>query len=60
MLSGLCSGRLSLVPMWAPGPFHLPKARSWCFDVRGVQLLLLLWDDADRFGIRSVHSMAPL
>ena len=60
MLSGLCHGRLSLVPLWAPGPFRLPKARSWCFDVRGAQLLLLLWDNADRFGIRSVHSMAPL
>ena len=60
MLSSLCRGRLSLIPLWAPGPFHLPKACSWHFGVRGAQLLILLWDDADRFGIQSVHSMAPL
>ena len=60
MLSGLCHGQSSLVPLWAPGPLHLPKARFWRFGVRGALSLILLWDDADRFGIWSVHSMAPL
>ena len=60
MFSGLYHGRLSLVPLWAPGPLRLPKARSWRFGVRGALLLILLWDDADRFGIRNVYSMAPL
>ena len=60
MFLGLCHGRLSLVPLWAPGPLRLPKVRSWCFGVRGALSLMLLWDDADRFDIRSVYSMAPL
>ena len=60
MLSGLCHGRLSLVPLWAPRPLCLPKARSWRFGVQGALSLIPLWDDMDRFGIRSVHSMAPL
>ena len=60
MLSGLCHGQLSLVPLWMLGPFRLPKARSWRFGVRGALSLVLLWDDADRFGIRSMYSMAPL
>ena len=60
MLSVLCYGRLSLVPLWMLGPFRLPKARSWRFGVRGALSLMLLWDDADRFGIRSMYSMAPL
>ena len=60
MLSGLCHGRSSLVPLWVPRPFSLPKAHSWCFDVQSALSLILLWDDADRFGIRSVHLMAPL
>ena len=60
MLLSLCRGWSSLIPLWAPGPLHLPKACSWHFGVRGAQLLILLWDDADRFGIQSVHSMAPL
>ena len=60
MLSGLCPGRLSLVPLWALGPLRLPKACSWHFGVRGALSLILLWGDADRFGIRSMHSMAPL
>ena len=36
MFSGLCHGRSSLVPLRASGPFHLPKARSWRFGVRGA------------------------
>ena len=60
MFSGLYHGRLSLVPLWALGPLRLPKARYWCFGVRGALSLILLWDDADRFGIRNVYSMAPL
>ena len=60
MLSGLCHGRLSLVPLWAPRPLCLPKARSWRFGVRGALSLIPLWDDTDCFGIWSVHSMAPL
>ena len=42
MFSGLCYGRLSLVPLWAPGPLCLLKARSWCFGVRGTLSLILL------------------
>ena len=42
------------------GPLRLPKACSWRFSVRGALSLMLLWDDADRFGIRNVYSMAPL
>ena len=60
MLSGLCYGRLSHVPLWTPGLLRLLKARSWHFGAQGALSLILLWDDADRFGIRSVHSMAPL
>ena len=60
MFLSLCHGRLSLVPLWAPGPLRLPKVRSWHFGVRGALSLMLLWDDADCFGIRSVYSMAPL
>ena len=60
MSSGLYHGRLSLIPLWAPRPLCLPKARSWRFDVRGALSSILLWDDADRFGIRNVYSMAPL
>ena len=60
MLLGLCHGRSSFVPLWAPRPLRLPKARSWCLGVRGALSLILLWDDVDRFGIRSVHLMAPL
>ena len=60
MFSGLYHGQLSLVPLWALGPLRLPKARSWHFGVRGALSLILLWDDADHFGIRSVYSMAPL
>ena len=60
MFSGLCHGQLSLVPLWAPGPLRLPKVCSWHFVVRGALSLMLLWDDASRFGIRSVYSMAPL
>ena len=60
MFSGLCQGRLSLALLWALGPLCLPKARFWRFGTRGALSLILLWDDADRFGIRSVHSMAPL
>ena len=60
MLSGLCHGRLSLVPLWTPGPLRLPKAHSWHFGVRGALSLILLWDDADRLDIRDVHSMVPL
>ena len=51
MFSGLYHGRLSLVPLWAPGPNRLPKARSWRFGVRGALSLILLWDVVDRFGI---------
>ena len=60
MFSGLCHGRLSLVPLCAPGPLRLPKVCFWRFGVRGALSLLLLWDDADHFSIRSVYSMAPL
>ena len=60
MFSSLCQGRLSLAPLWAPGPLRLPKARFWRFDTRDALSLILLWDDADHFGKRSVHSMAPL
>ena len=60
MFSGLCHGRLSLVPLWAPGPLHLPKVCSWRFGIRGALSLMPLWDDANRFDIRSVYSMAPL
>ena len=60
MFSGLYHGRLSPVPLWALGPLHLPKTRSWRFDVRGTLSLILLWDDTDCFGIRSVYSMVPL
>ena len=60
MFSGLCHGWSSLVPLGASGYLRLPKARSWCFDVRGTLSLILLGDDADCFGIRSAHSMVPL
>ena len=60
MFSGLYHGRLSLVPLWAPGSLRLPKARFWCFGVRGALSLMLLWDNVDRFGVRNAHSMAPL
>ena len=60
MFLSLCHGRLSLVPLWAPGPLRLPKVRSWHFGVRGALSLMLLWDDADRFDIWSVYSMTPL
>ena len=60
MFSGLYHGRLSLVPLWAPGSLRLLKARSWRFGVRGASSLVLLWDDADRFGLRNMYSMAPL
>ena len=60
MFSGLYHGRLSFVPLWAPGPLRLPKARSWHFGVRDALLLILLWNDADHFDVRSVYSMAPL
>ena len=60
MLSGLCHGQLSLVPLWVPRPLCLPKARSWRFGVRGALSLIPSWDDTDRFGIRSVYSMVPL
>ena len=60
MFLGLYHGRLILVPLWALRHLRLPKARSWRFSVRGALLLILLWDDADRFGIRNVNSMAPL
>ena len=60
MFSDLYHGRLSFVPLWAPGPLCLPKARSWCFGVRGALSLILLLDDVDRFGIRNVYSIVPL
>ena len=60
MFLGLCHGQLSLVPLWALGPLHLPKAHSWRFGIQGALSIILLWDDADRFGIRSVYSMVPL
>ena len=60
IFSGLCHGWLSLIPLWAPGTLRLPKVCSWHFGVRGALSLMLLWDDADRFGTRSVYSMAPL
>ena len=60
MFLGLCHGRSGLVPLLAPGPLHLPKARSWRFDVRGALSLILLWDDADRFDIWGAHLMVSL
>ena len=42
--SGPYHGRLSLVPLWVPGFLHLPKARSWCFGVRGALSLMLFWE----------------
>ena len=60
MFSSLYHGWLSLVPLWAPGPLRLPKARSWHFGVRDALLVILLWNDADHFDVRSVYSMAPL
>ena len=60
MFSDLYHGRLSLVPLWAQKPLRLPKARSRRFSVRGALSLILLWDDADRFGIRNLYSMAHL
>ena len=60
MFSSLCHGRLSLVPPWVPGSLRLPKARSGRFNVRGALSLMLLWDDADRFGMWNVYLMAPL
>ena len=60
MFSGLHHGRLSLIPLWVPGSFHLLKARSWHFGARGASSLVPLWDDADRFSTRNVYSMAPL
>ena len=58
--SGLYHGRLSLVPLWVPGFLRLPQARFWCFGIRGALSLILFWDDADRFDIWNVYSMAPL
>ena len=60
MFLGLYHGWSSLVPLRAPGPIRLPKARSWRFGVRAALSLILLEDDADSFGIRGAHSMAPL
>ena len=60
MFSSLYHGRLSHVPLWAPGSLRLPKAHSWRFGVRGASSLVLLWDDAGHFDIRNVYSMAPL
>ena len=60
MSSGLYHGRLSLVPLWEPGPLHLPNACSWHFSVQDALSSILLWDDTDCFGIRNVYSMAPL
>ena len=60
MFSGLYHGRLSLVILWVSGPLRLPKACFWRFGVRGALSLILLWGDADCFGIRNVYSMAPL
>ena len=60
MFSGLYHGWLSLVPQWAPGLLRLLEARSWRFGIWGALSLMLLWDDADRYGIRSMYSMAPL
>ena len=60
MFLGLYHGWSSLVPLRAPGPLRLPKARSWRFGVRAALSLILLEDDADSFGIRGAHSMAPL
>ena len=60
MFSGLCHGRSGLVLLLAPGPLYLPKARFWRFGVRGALSLILLWDDAGRFGIWGAHSIAPL
>ena len=60
MFSGLYHGLLSIVPLWAPGSLRLPQARSWRFSVRGASSLVLLWDDANCFGIRNVYSMVPL
>ena len=60
MFSSLCHGQSSLVPLGAPGPLRLSKARFWHFDVQGALLLILLGDVANRFGIRGAHSMVPL
>ena len=60
MFSGLYHGRLSHVPLWAPGSLRLPKACSSRFGVQGASSLMLLWDDADRFSIWKVYSMMPL
>ena len=60
MFLDLCHGRSSLVLPEAPGSFRLSKACSWGFSVRGTLPLILLGDDADRFGIQGAHSMAPL
>ena len=61
MFSGLNHGQLSLVSLWVPGFLRLPKARSRRFGVRGASSSMLSFgDNADRFGIRNVYSMAPL
>ena len=60
MFLDLCHGWLSLVPLWMLGPLRLPKVHSWRFSVRGALSLMLLWNDVNRFDIRSVYSMAPL
>ena len=60
MFLGLYHGQLSLIPLWALEPLRLPKARSWRFGVRGALSLILLWDDANHFGIRGTHLLAPL
>ena len=60
MFSGLHHGRLSFAPLWVPGSLCLLKTHSWRFGTRGASSLVLLWDDADRFGTRNVYSMAPL
>ena len=60
MFLDLCHGQSSLVPLGAPGPLRLSKARFWHFDVQGALLLILLGDVANRFGIRGAHSMVPL
>ena len=60
MFSSLHYSRSSLVPLWVPGSLRLLKARFWHFGARGASSLVLLWDDADRFGTRNVYSMVPL
>ena len=60
MFSGLYHGRLSFVLLWALGSLRLHKACSWRFGVRGALSLIFLWDDADRFSIRNVYSIALL